>query len=823
MKKCIILVIKIFTAISLWAQQNTLKLNDKEYFESRGLNVMVFQDIYPEGHQGGVAIIQNGERTATNGDLRLEPTPGQWSPIPVMKKREVDKTNNQIRVNLTYPDSSRNRKGFNPINYPDLYFNYTVTVTGTDNSFEITVDIDRPLPQEWIGKAGFNIELFPGLLFGKSWAMGSQSGVFPRQANGPSLLNSDKKVSPVPYAAGPKLVVAGECDGQRMVIESSTGDLQLIDGRTNHNNGWFVVRSLVPQGATKGAIHWKITANTIPDWIYEPVIHLSQIGYHPQQAKIAVIETDPNDVKAVTANLYKITENGSELVLTDSVKLWGNFLRYTYYKFDVSQITSEGMYYIEYKNVKSNPFRIGADVYERHAWQPVLDYFLPIQMCHMRVNENYRVWHGECHTDDALMAPVDTNHFDGYAQGPSTLTKYKPMEHVPGLNLGGWHDAGDDDLRVESQAGEVYILSMIYENFNVNYDNTLIDQSQRLTEIQHPDGKPDILQQIEHGALSVVSGYQSLGRLYRGIICPTLDQYVLMGDVSNQTDRMFYNPGLKPYEKAGMTSGNPDDRWVFTENNPGRELSTAGQLAAASRVLKGYNDTLAAACLSIATELWNKTDATGRWAAYAKMQTAVELFITTGKPEFSDYILKNQDFVCSNIGFIGWQVGKILPKINNKKFNKAVRDAVAQYAKQVETEGNETPFGVPYKPHIWGAGWGIQDFGVKQYFLHQAFPDLIPKDYILNALNFILGCHPGENTASFASGVGAKSATTAYGYNRADWSYIPGGVVSGTALIRPDFPELKEFPYLWQQTEYVLGGGSSNYMFLVLAANVMLN
>ena len=58
--------------------------------------------------------------------------------------------------------------------------------------------------------------------------------------------------------------------------------------------------------------------------------------------------------------------------------------------------------------------------------------------------------------------------------------------------------------------------------------------------------------------------------------------------------------------------------------------------------------------------------------------------------------------------------------------------------------------------------------------------------------------------------------------NRADYSYIPGGVISGTALIRPDFPELLEFPYLWQQGEYVLGGGSSDYMFLVLAARKVL-
>jgi len=90
-------------------------------------------------------------------------------------------------------------------------------------------------------------------------------------------------------------------------------------------------------------------------------------------------------------------------------------------------------------------------------------------------------------------------------------------------------------------------------------------------------------------------------------------------------------------------------------------------------------------------------------------------------------------------------------------------------------------------------------------------------------MNFILGCHPGNNTASFASGVGANSVTTAYGFNRADWTYIPGGIVSGTALIRPDFPELLNWPFLWQQTEYVLGGGTTDYLFLVLAADHILN
>jgi len=38
----------------------------------------------------------------------------------------------------------------------------------------------------------------------------------------------------------------------------------------------------------------------------------------------------------------------------------------------------------------------------------------------------------------------------------------------------------------------------------------------------------------------------------------------------------------------------------------------------------------------------------------------------------------------------------------------------------------------------------------------------------------------------------------------------------------PDFPELKEWPYFWQQTEYVMGGGATNFMFLVLAAKEVL-
>lgn len=830
--------------------------SDTGYFRNNGVDVMAFDDIYPVGHQSGVSIIMHGSRIATNGDIRFEQTPGQWQPVPKQQERILDEAKNMITTKLGYPDYEAHLKGFNPMIYPDLEFNYEVSVTGQGNSVAVTVSLDQPIPEKYVGKLCFNMELFPGALFGKPWIMDGKQGIFPRQANGPTLsmpsnysnagefrsegLTADKKLlsgdnhgyNPIiaddiiaaPYAEGKCFTICPDDPYKRLTIESSSSELKLYDGRMNHNNGWFVVSSEIPAGATKNAISWVIIPNVVEEWMYSPVVQVSQVGYHPKASKIAIVELDKRETVFEDAILYKITEKGEEPVRRLKGEKWGQFLRYNYLRFDFTDIEEESLYQICYGNSKSCIFRIACDIYDRGVWQPVLEYFLPIQMCHMRVNEKYRVWHGLCHNDDARMAPVNFNHFDGYVQGPSTLTKYQPGEHVPGLNVGGWHDAGDFDLRVETQSEEIYILTLAYEAFHVDYDVTTIDQKTKVTEIHQPDGKNDILQQIEHGALSIVSGYHSLGRLYRGIIAGNLRQYVLLGDA------------------AAMTNGIPgdaDDRWVFTEDNPPRELLVAAHLAAASRSLKGFNDTLSCQALEIASSLYETVDGTGNTkdidtgsfdelyqpdedARDPKIQAAVELYLTTGEDKYKAFLLSETDFIVAHIENLGWIISRAIDKINDEAFTETMRGAMIVLKKRLDEQSRETPYGIPYRPYIWGAGWAIQRLGFEYYFLHEAFPDIFEPDLIFHALNFVLGCHPGSNTASFASGVGAKSATAAYGANRADWSYIPGGVVSGTALIRPDFPELLEFPFLWQQGEYIVGGGSSCYMFLVLAAQQLL-
>jgi len=822
-----ILLFLFFGIANIYAQKTSdstdvFRINDQEYLEMRGANVMLAHDFYPESHQGGVGIIQNGIRVATNGDLRLEPTPGQWQPVPKVGERQVNRTTQEISVHMSYPDPSKDRTGFNPIIYPELEMSYDLKVVPQGKSFKIIVDLDNPLPEEWVGKVGMNIEFFPGILFGKSYYMDDDFGIFNIQANGPGQMDENGEFRLKPMATGNKLVLAPGNEAQTISIENlNNNGLQLLDGRAIHNNGWFIVRALVPAGKTKNAIEWLVTPNVIKDFIYSPVVQVSQVGYHPDQEKIAVIETDPKDSRKLEAKLLRIDNTGGFTeVISEQPKEWGNFLRYKYYQLDFSKVKEPGMYIVQYGDYQTEAFQISGNIYQRNIWQPTLEYFLPVQMCHMRVNDRYKVWHGLCHMDDARMAPTDYNHFDGYLQGSETLTNYESGDHVPGINIGGWHDAGDYDLRVESQASTVQGLAHIYELFGVEYDNTSIDENTRIVEILQPDGKPDILQQIEHGVLSIVGGYKSMGRFYRGIIVPTKRQYVLLGDPVNHSDnKVFSNAEAEEDIPVGL-DGAPDDRWVFTEENPGRELSTGAALAAASRVLKAYNPQLAKECLSIAELIWSTHD---KESFVPKTELAVELLRTTKKQEYSDFLVNNSEAITANISNTGWIVGPALPLIENENFKKQVKTSVQRYYEEVVQLGEKTPYGMPYEPDIWGAGWGIQNFGMKQYYFHTSYPEIFPKKYMLNALNFVLGSHPGVNTSSFASGVGSRSLTQAYGVNRGDFSFIPGGIGSGTALIRPDFPELLEWPFLWQQTEYVLGGGTTDYIFLVLAADQLLN
>ncbi|MBN1440497.1 MAG: glycoside hydrolase family 9 protein [Anaerolineales bacterium] len=853
--------------------QTGLTINDQDYFEMPGLNVLVYHNLFPEGHQSGIEIIQHGERVATNGELRLSPSPGQWQPVPEvgggfehvgvspqtveLKNRKVDRAGNEISVSCCYPDKDRERKGFNPLVYPDLRLEYAVRVRAEGESFTVAVDLAEPLPEDWVGRVGYSLELFPGNLYGKTYYMDGRPGAFPRQAGGPTYQNPEGEAEAVPFAEGRLLVVAPESDEFRMAIECLDGRLQLLDGSLKHNNGWFVVHSLLAAGAAAGAVRWKISPHVIPGWKYTPVIHLSQAGYHPVQSKAAYIELDRDETELGEAELRIIDpQGGRRTVMKKPPALWGRYLRYQYATFDFTEVREPGVYELAYGGRASNPILVDRGIFKRHVWQPTLEYFLPMQMCHMRVNQKYRVWHGLCHMDDALMAPPDIDHFDGYGNSgeKAGAAPFRPLERISGMDSGGWHDAGDDDIRTDTQINTVVALALTYEEFGVDYDETLIDPQERLVEIHQPDGKPDILQQIEHGVVWILNTYRRLGRLGLGVIVPTLRQYVHQGDPSTQTDNRTADPKLVDSRAARLTGlwytkvanrysklfdpqerlsdieevePDLDDRLMFLQHNPVRQLSGAAGLALAARVLKGYDGPLAAECLKASEELWaaNKhypDEVPGMAYAYGhrgsvgslKIHALAELFLTTGKDEYRGELCAMGDAVRKHFGSSGWALGRVLPKLECPEFQEQVFAAASAYRGQLEARMAESPFGSPLAH--------TEIVGMKHYFLHKGWPDLFSIEPMFHVLTYLLGCRPGKTTNSLVSGVGLNSPTTAYGFNRADWSYIPGGTFwNAVNLVRPDLPEDKHWPFLWQEREYITDAACM-FMFMVLAADRML-
>ena len=819
-------------------------INAAGYFSNQGSDVIVFDDRYPEGHQWGLTIVQQGQRVAASGDVRFEPTQGQWQALPRLCRRTVDAEHQTISVELQYPDTMHHETGFNPMLYQDFAFAYRLTVTGREDGVAVSVEIDKPVPARFAGRLGFNLELTPSLLMGRPWLMDQQTGIFAHQPMGPTLQQSSvtehigdyydaalargprsrreyligdtaiynpmtaDRVIGAPLACGRRFVLNPDRQEGRVSIESLQGDLKLYDGRVNHQNGWFVLRSEFGEGAVGKVAEWIIRPTVVPEWRYEPVVQTSQVGYHPSQAKRAVIETDQRETTIRTARLIRHTAEGTEVVREGKPEEWGPFMRYRYLTYDFSDVTEPGLYQVTYGDeARSVTFRIDSHVWDdSHIWQSEIEYFLPIQMCHMRINDKYRVWHDLCHMDDAKMAPVDFNHIDGYTQGPSTLTRYATGEHIDGLNVGGWHDAGDWDLRIESQSIQTYLLSLQVENLGAYLDETTIDQQRRIVELHQPDGRNDYLQQIEHGALTIVAGWQQLGRLYRGIICPTVRQYVHLGDGAAQTDRV---------------TGTADDRWVFTEQNPSRELQTAAHLAAIARTLRQYNDTLAQHCLCIARTVFEQDTAeadANPWAQGAALHAAVELYLTTREQGYADYVLRRQDYICQHIQRTGWYVGRFDQAIGNKKFGKALRSALPQVVKQYEEYRAMTPYGVP--PHHGGyssGSWEPQYEGFAYCMLSESYPEIFSMDYVSDCVQFFMGMHPGENRSTFVAGVGAEAARISYGGNRADWSYIPGAVIPGTNLIRPDLPELLRFPFIWQQGEFCIDGHNTWFHYIAMS------
>ena len=122
------------------ASGQDLKINDLEYFETQGVNVLVYSNLFNGGFNdeknAGIELIHHGVRTVQGGAIRLSNTPEQWDLVPTISNRKVDRASQTIEASLRYDDFD---------------FNSRVVVTAKGKGVEISVYLDKPVPKSLEG------------------------------------------------------------------------------------------------------------------------------------------------------------------------------------------------------------------------------------------------------------------------------------------------------------------------------------------------------------------------------------------------------------------------------------------------------------------------------------------------------------------------------------------------------------------------------------------------------------------------------------------------------------------------------------------------
>src|SRR5690554_7762562 len=94
----------LFFAAGNHARAQQLTLNELEYFERQGVNVLVYNNLFTGGlndeKNAGIELIHHGVRTAQGGAVRLSNTPEQWDLVPAVPSRTVDRESGTIEATL---------------------------------------------------------------------------------------------------------------------------------------------------------------------------------------------------------------------------------------------------------------------------------------------------------------------------------------------------------------------------------------------------------------------------------------------------------------------------------------------------------------------------------------------------------------------------------------------------------------------------------------------------------------------------------------------------------------------------------------------------
>lgn len=337
----------------------------------------------------------------------------------------------------------------------------------------------------------------------------------------------------------------------------------------------------------------KVDADHYEGWNVAPGrIAFCHSGYRPGSSKTAVASDLP------TANFKLIEADSGKTVLDKPIRAEETRLG-KYQVLDFSDVREPGTYVLQAGDVKTPPFRIGDDIWDRTIWK-TLNFFY-CERCGFEVPGIHKV----CHADFQMV------------HGEKKM-----------IVNGGWHDAGDLSQGTCNTSLSAYAMLSLAEKLR-NDDPKL---AQRM--IEEARWGLDWILKTSFGDGFRVS-FAQMDRWTDGVV-GTQD------DVTTEAQNLWCP--LTP---------------IVHTNVP---YTTATMEALAARMFKDSDPALAARCLEAARNDWHfaveNADAPRLDFASAGALASVEMFKTTGEQSYADRAVELADVIlaCQQREAMPWDV-----------------------------------------------------------------------------------------------------------------------------------------------------------------------
>ncbi|MBN2440803.1 MAG: glycoside hydrolase family 9 protein [Spirochaetales bacterium] len=450
-------------------------------------------------------------------------------------------------------------------------------------------------------------------------------------------------------------------------------------------------------------------------------IKVNQLGYHPDEKKIFIMNTDDITLSSGTFEVVNTSDNNVVFNGMISAPKFDNPTHENLAYGDFSPVKTPGTFVIRMKGIETSyPFEIKNSIFSDLFYTTMRSYYL--QRCGITIEDPIsKVKYGPCHLDD------------GYVKESDKKVDVK----------GGWHDAGDYGKYMPTAGVTVAQLLLLYEKFPKKFSTYSLDIPE-----SHND-TPDIIDEIKVELDWMLKMQAPSGGVYHKV-----NTVKFPGTVTPEKDtkkRLIYEVGT-------------NDTGIF-----------CGAMALAARVFKSidpsYAKTLEEAALKAGNFLIDtidriitpSNDFTGAYLSSdsndERYWAFAELFRLTGETKYLD--LTEKFFKKSWMPSVGWEnthtlgmyallKSQKLPQKLKEKLLMIILLEANRILSKVQLNGYKAA--LYYSEYSWASNKTAAAYGLNLLFAYDFFYEKEYLDAARKQIDYILGVN--VLSKSFLTGMG---------------------------------------------------------------------